>query len=152
MLNLFKNPLVKKIKKELSEKEIIDKRNIYIRNNRRTSKSMLGGNNFHYNDSLKVTGLNSRNQLSFRTHSMKRASENEKKRKKLEPDTICLKKRYHIKKEVGRGKQGVVYSAVDSVNNRKVAIKIITDDEDERERFKVEVKILEEVGKLSPDK
>lgn len=144
--------MIKKIKPELAEKESQQRRNVYIRNNRRTSKSMLGGINFQYNDSLKVTGLNSRNQLSFRTHSMKRASENEKKRKKLEPETICLKKRYHIKKEMGRGKQGVVYSAVDSVNNRKVAIKIITDDEDERERFKIEVKILEEVGKLDKEK
>jgi serine/threonine protein kinase len=53
---------------------------------------------------------------------------------------------------VGRGKQGIVYSAIDSEDNRKVAIKIITDDEDERERFKIEVKILEKIKMLGKDK
>jgi serine/threonine protein kinase len=143
---------VKKITHDYDNLNNKGRRTIFYKGTRNTSKSMIGRGKVKKNDSLKVSSFNRRNKMSMRNHSMKRISGDEKKPVKLLPEFIGRKKRYHIKKEVGRGKQGIVYSAIDSVDNRKVAIKIITDDEDERERFKTEVNILEKIKKLGKDK
>jgi hypothetical protein len=146
------NPLMKKITQDYTNLNNKQRRKIYYKGSRNTSKSMIGSSKVKKNDSLKVSSLNRRNKMSLRNHSMKRISGDEKKPKKLLPEAFKHDKRYHIKKEVGRGKQGIVYSAIDSKDNRKVAIKMITDDKDERERFKIEVKILEKIKKLGKDK
>lgn len=89
----------------------------------------------------------SRKKMIFRTYSLKKVSESDKHKQMLKEEAFCFKKRYVLKELVGRGKQGAVYSANDIITNTKVAIKIITDNE-EKQRFQAEAKILKKIQKL----
>lgn len=124
------------------------KRDKFARQTRRQSKSLLGKDNLVKEEQPKIQEVPQRKRILFRTYSLKKVSETDKHRQMLKDETICLKKRYVLKELVGKGKQGVVYSATDIVNNTKVAIKIVTNTDEERQRFQAEAKILKKIQKL----
>jgi hypothetical protein len=80
--------LVKKITQDYGNPNNKRRRSINYKVTRNTSKSMIGGGKVKKNDSLKVSGLNRRNKMSLGNRSVKRISENEKKTKKLLPESI----------------------------------------------------------------
>ena len=124
---------------------------VKLRNTRRQSKSQLDKSHKDNLTYLKAPRLGSKNRMLFRTYSFNKFSESDKPKNTLDQESICLKKRFHLKKLIGRGKQGVVYLAIDSKTNRKVALKIVTDDYDEKKRFEQEVIILKDIQKLDEE-
>ena len=50
---------------------------------------------------------------------------------------------------VGKGKQGVVYSGIDSKTKMKIAIKLISNNVEEKKKYLSEIKVLKEISKLN---
>lgn len=66
----------------------------------------------------------------------------------IEESSIWLKKRFYLQKLIGKGQQGVVFSALDSLTKTKVAIKIIDKHSVNDETVSDEIKILKKLNKI----
>lgn len=88
----------------------------------------------------------------LRSLSFKERSELRNDRSTWGEDIVCLKKRFYLdnKKIVGKGKQGIVFSAIDAHTNENVAVKLISKDNYNRKRYQSEIKILKALTNL-PD-
>mmetsp|Transcript_42829 Transcript_42829/g.50215 ORF Transcript_42829/g.50215 Transcript_42829/m.50215 type:complete len:189 (-) Transcript_42829:947-1513(-) len=67
-------------------------------------------------------------------------------------DIVCLKGRFYLQQMIGQGKQGIVYSGVDSLTKKKVAIKFICSKLEEKKKYRNEFKVLKEIVKLEDSK
>ena len=138
-------------KAQCSPHSILDlgnRRDFYFRNSRRQSKSLLGKNVARHAEVFKVWDLGSKKKMPFRTFSQNKLIGEENSNDKIQ-EPIILRNRFYLQKMVGKGKQGVVYSGIDSKTKMKVAIKLISNNVEERKKYMSEIKILREISKLN---
>ena len=112
---------------------------------RKMSKSFVDNLNAIFERNMTAKRL-TKSKPKFRSMSFSHTLPN--KNNELEETAMCLKKRFLMKKLIGKGKQGVVYAAYDSVTKCKVAIKIVDKYGQDHSSYLGEVKIMKLLNKI----